>query len=71
MECSWAPLSLALWTVAKLLLLYLCLFDVIVGLYAMDEKFNDFLIENENEVEAYLIHALCFVYVVETFIILN
>ena len=37
----------------------------------MDEKFNDFLIENENEVEAYLIHALCFVYVVETFIILN
>ena len=46
---SWAPLSFALWIVAKLLYSCLCLLDVIVELHAMDEKmFNDFLLESES-----------------------
>ena len=43
---SWnAPLSFALWIVAKLLCSCLLLFDAIIDLHAMDKKlFNDFLV---------------------------
>jgi hypothetical protein len=45
MECSWAPSSFALWTVASHCALVFVFFDAMVELHAMDEKkFNDFLI---------------------------
>ena len=47
MEHSWAPLSFALWIMAKLLCPCLCLLDAIFEFIVMDEKmFNDFLIGN-------------------------
>ena len=45
LECSWAPSSSVLHIMAKLLYFYLCLFDAIIELHAMDENmFNDSLI---------------------------
>ena len=49
MECSWAPLFLALHIMAKLFALSLCLFDAIIALHAMHEKMsNDFSLENKS-----------------------
>jgi hypothetical protein len=46
LEHSWAPLSFAFWIKAKLLcffMFFLCLFNAIIELHAMDEKmFNDY-----------------------------
>jgi hypothetical protein len=45
LEHSWAPLSLRIWIMAKLLCYCLCLLDVIVELHAMGENlFNVCLI---------------------------
>ena len=50
LEYSWAPLGFALHIVKKLLCFWLCLYDAIVELHAMDEKmFNDFIIGNDND----------------------
>ena len=76
LECSWAPLSSSLWTRTKLLCSYLCMFDAIVELHAMNEKmFNDFFIGKCKwilyVIKACLIHVyfiiLFFAYVVKAF----
>ena len=69
----WASLSYALRFVAKLLCFCLCLFDIIVELYAMDEKY--FVLGkwkwNSCVIKAYLIQDMCFVYVAEAITTLN
>jgi hypothetical protein len=45
LKLSWASLGFALYKVGKLLCSYLCLFDTIIEVHAMNENIEDFLIE--------------------------
>ena len=77
LECSWAPLSYALWIMAKLLCsCLLCLMQLLSYMLWMKKMFNGFLIKKGTWIlhvmKAQSIHHMCnLYYAVEAFITLN